>query len=325
LPTQGIIDACIARVSEWSEGVNITSFSQLEEIVCKKLHLTFEMIRKDGDIERLAHKYISNGELAFVYVKTCFDEHTFGALLERRNVRKNARDRHVAFIDCRGDKAARSYFSKWHEIAHVLTHFGQMEIPFHRSTTQKDDIESLMDRIAGEVGFFDPLFRPALDAEIMGHPRLTFKIIEKVQKRICPEASFQSTLIACTRRVPMPMVYVEAGLALKKSERVSLASLQGDFLSTCFPRPEPRLRATVVMPNPTATEAGLDIHRNMEIPRSSVISLLNEGDGAARKDEGKFENLAMWTHSDGSTLVPTEVFVEVRRYKESLYALVSLA
>lgn len=327
-PTQGILNACKERVASWIKGKSITTFAQLEEIVCKKLHLTIEMICTDGDIRELATKYIKDGgEPAFAHITTCFDVNTFGALIERRNVRKNAYDRYVAFIDCRGDKAQRSYFSKWHEIAHVMTTFGQMEIPFHRSTTDKDHTELLMDRIAGEMGFYDNIFVPILRSEMVGKERLTFDVVEKVQSRICDQASFQSTLIACCKRTRTPIIYIEAAMALKKDEKRALESKQADFLKADFlnSAPTPKLRARIVKPNEQAREHGIDIHRNMMVPEGSVIHRLHNSESDELLNAQGCECLGDWKHSNGSSLEPVDVFIEARKYKDSLYALVSPA
>lgn len=325
-PARGIVDACRQQVSQWIEGKPISTFAMLEEIVCNKLQLVFEIIRADSDIECLVEKYASKGEIAFAYIRNCFDEHTYGTLFKRRNARKNASDKYVAFIDCRGDKGARCYFSKWHEIAHVMTNFDQMEIPFHRSTVNiKDDTELLMDRIAGEIGFLDELFCPVMDDELRSEQRLTFGAVDKIQSRVCDDASFHSTLIACCQRVNKPTVYLEAKLAYKKSEKQLLNSGQDDFLESSFPEsiPKPKLRATIVKPNPQATDAGIDIHQNMEIPETSAIYRLYSSQLDELIDIKAQENLSTWTHSNGSTLKDTEVLIEARKYKDSLYAIIT--
>ena len=327
-PARGIVEACKLQVSQWIEGNKISTFAKLEEIVCAKLHLTFEIIRIDNDIERLVEKYASKGEIAFAYIRNCFDEHTYGTLFKRRNARKNASDKYVAFIDCRGDKGARCYFSKWHEIAHVMTNFDQMEIPFHRSTVNfRDETELLMDRIAGEIGFFDELFCPVMNDELRNEQRLTFGAVDKIQSRVCDDASFHSTLIACCQRVDKPTVYLEAKLAYKKSEKQLLNSGQSDFLEASFPEsiPKPKLRATIVKPNLQAIEAGIEIHQNMEIPESSAIYRLHNSHLDELVDVKAVENLSTWTHSDGSALKASEVVIEARKYKDSLYAVITPA
>lgn len=325
-PTLGIIDTCLDRVASWIKNKPVKTFSQLEELVCEKLNLVFEMIHCNEDLNLLAEKYAKDGDPAFGYIKNCFDEKTFGTLFRRSKTDKKGSRRYVAFIDCRGDKAQRSYFSKWHEISHVMTDFGQMEM-FHRSTSDKDDTEQLMDRIAGELGFYDDIFDPILKSEMVGKDRLTFDVVEKVQSRICDQASFQSTLIACCKRIRKAIVYVEAAMKLKKNELQALESNQDDFLQSEFAdsMPTPKLRAWLVKPNKQALNEGIDIHRNMLVPENSVIYRLYNSESGDLVDAQGYECLGDWKHSNGSTLEQVDVYIEARKYKDSLYALVSPA
>ena len=60
----------------------------------------------------------------FATMRIKFDDSenpTYGALVRRKNTTPDDLDRWVAVIDCRGDKLARRFFTRWHEIAHRLT------------------------------------------------------------------------------------------------------------------------------------------------------------------------------------------------------------
>lgn len=167
----------------------------------------------------------------------------FGVLYERNTRNEAGELQYVAFVDCRGHKAHRRFFTRWHEIAHCLTAFEQFEFPFRRVSGQdieKEPLEKLMDMIAGELGFLDSLFRPVLDAEI-GGGKLTFGAVESIRSRFCPDASFQATLNACAARLERPVVIVEVGMAYKNSESELLKRL-GD-----------RARATVRRNRPCAS------------------------------------------------------------------------
>ena len=67
-----------------------------------------------------------------------------------------------------------------------------------------------------------------------------------------PEASFQATLNACAKRLPTPVVYLEATLAHKKEvkRRLQTPSLFGDEA------PPGELRAVKVVPNEAAQQEG---------------------------------------------------------------------
>lgn len=79
-----------------------------------------------------------------------------------------------------------------------------------------------MDAIAGSVGFYDALFRPALDARIRVPSDFTFDAVDEIRPGTCPEASFQATLSACVSRTAVPTLYLEAEMAYKKREQEQL-------------------------------------------------------------------------------------------------------
>ncbi len=57
---------------------------------------------------------------------------TFGITI-KRHCREEWEPLYVAVIDCRGDKGARVYYTKWHEIAHVLTLTDETRTCFKRT------------------------------------------------------------------------------------------------------------------------------------------------------------------------------------------------
>ena len=62
--------------------------------------------------------------------------------------------------------------------------------------------EILVDKIAGELAFYPPIFVPILLEEIGENKRLTFAAIDRVRQRIAPEASWHATLLAAVRHSP---------------------------------------------------------------------------------------------------------------------------
>lgn len=322
-PVEEIVKYCMCKIQQWLAEVDqVQTLARLEEIVCERLSLVFEEIWSNDDLERIVGKYVAMGEPVFVQLRESFDEATFATLLERRNIRGDAKDRYVAVIDCRGSKNHRRFFTRWHEIAHLLTIGRQLELPFHRSRVDRNPMERLMDTIAGEVGFYDPIFRPAVEAELALNSALTFEGVERVRRQVCPNASFQATLIACVGRARLPLVYVEAGMGLKKHEQSELNSNQLDL----FPmdKPKPELRALVANPNAAAKTIGFRVDKNMRVPEESVLYrlyLMTVADGEFTDIKGD-ESLNLWKHSDGTTLGDCEVRCEARRFNDRVVALV---
>lgn len=321
-PVEQILALCEEKIRGWLRGRrNLPTMAELEAIVCEKLHLVIEEFHTDEELKAIIRKYISIGEVAFAALSVDFDDKTFATLMERSNATRHSHDRYVAVVDCRGAKAKRRFFTRWHEIAHLLTLYRQLELPLHRSRGANNSMERLMDKIAGEIGFYEPILRPVLNGEIVRNGGLTFDGIENVRQNFCPDASFQATLKACVSRVNVPVIYVEAALALKKGERDFLENKQTEFL----PRelPTEKLRAVVVVPN-QAARGLMGIHRNMEVPQTSIIYRTFFGDkilGDAFELMGP-EMLGDWKHSDGSSLSNFKILVHARRFPGGVYAMV---
>ena len=218
-PVEQITEYCFQRIKEITSALEITSLGQLEEAVAQALNLEFEEIWADEDIEKLVQKYaVAQGDFAIASIRTHFNEDTFGTTFLRKKTSASEPNRYVAVIDCLGTKAQRRFFTRWHEIAHLLTLPPKEGQPVNRSSIKKSPTEQLMDIIAGKVGYFDPVFKPLVDQVVHNHGALTFVAIESLRLTHCPNASFQATLIACVSRAPCPSIYLEAKMGHKKQE-----------------------------------------------------------------------------------------------------------
>jgi len=317
-PLNSILDYCQSRLEAWvAEAGGVPNIDALESLVTQKLQMVFEEIRTDEDWERLKEVY-ARGKKEFVFgaIRTKFDDDdnfTYGALVQRRNAAPTDPDRFVAVIDCRGNKAARRFFTRWHEIAHRLTTHADMLEPVYRS--EHDPIERMMDEIAGHVGFYDPLFQPAYQQANLGQPHLKFGAIETIINDAFPTASFQATFFACTRRLPTPVVYLEATLAHKKEvkRRLATPSLFDDD------PPPGELRAVKVITNKAAQQDGFTIPTNMRVPAASVIHRLF--DAEPMTDGDGEECLSHW-ESQGRPLGRRAVVVEARKVADRVIAIV---
>jgi hypothetical protein len=219
-PAVGIVVDCRQRVDTWVHQAGglgpggISSMADLESLITHNLSMVVEEIHNDDDFDRLTDKYARGlGDYVFAGLRARFDDPenpAFGVLIER-NTPTAADDLFVAVIDCReeltGEKFARRYFTKWHEIAHRMTTHRSSEPPAFRA--DEDPIETLVDAVASELGFYEPFLGPALQEALSNENWLTFEMIESIIQRVFPQASFQSTLYACMRIMPTPMVYLE--------------------------------------------------------------------------------------------------------------------
>jgi len=200
-----------------------------------------------------------------------------------------------------------------------------MEFPFHRSRIEKDPIEQMMDIIAGEIGFYEPMFVPILDATIrdLDAQRLTFGVVESVQTRFCPDASFQATLNACAARCSSPVILLEVGMGYKKTELRQLNSPQMNLIPS--PPPRQQLRVLNAIPNNAARKLSIQIPRFMRVPSISVLrrTFDAENDSTAAQVAEATENLQSWVSSNGSRLVNQRVIIEARKIHDRVFGIVT--
>jgi hypothetical protein len=143
-PVSQITDYCTRRIEELTNGFTITSLDQLEETVAQKLHLVFEEIWRDDDIERIVQKYaVKLRDPAFASIRTHFNEDTFGTTFLRKKASPSEPSQYVAVIDCRSATAHRRFYTRWHEIAHLLTLPPQEGAPVNRSSIKGSSAESV--------------------------------------------------------------------------------------------------------------------------------------------------------------------------------------
>ena len=300
----------------------MTTIGQLEALVTQRLQMVFEEIRSDADFDRIKEQYArAKKDPVFATMRFRFDDAenpTYGALV-RRNVGDDAPDRFVAVIDCRGGKLARRFFTRWHEIAHRLTtHADQgVQEPAYRS--EHDPIERMMDEIAGHVGFYGPFFEPVFQAAHAGKALLTFETVKAVLDGGFPEASFQATLNACAKRLPTPVVYLEAALGHKKAVKEEIEDDSPRLFA--FEEPPPELRAVRAVANEAAQAEKFVIpteHAGAGIVGDPLACSRTDGE----RDAASREDLGIWSDSKGKKLEGRAVAVEARRVADRVIAIV---
>jgi hypothetical protein len=308
-----IVKFCAKRIRAMLAEFMCDDLSGLLLAAAAKLDTVFIEVRSDDDIASVRRQFIDRGEVAFVNLESQLAPDVFAITYSLLKARRGDRQ-FVSIIDCRGEKAWRTYFSKWHELAHLLTLTPQTRLKFCRThcvAEQKDPEEAAMDVIAGAVGFLPELIRKHATGGI------SFDKVLQLREKLCPEASFQASLIGITSSWPTPTLLIQPGLGLRKREQIRADQNSFGFRD----KPEPVLRALSVGSNEAAKAVGLQVHRNMRVPETSVIHKVFSGEANHLKTA---EDLAWWKASDGSSLSPTTVFVEAKRFGEEIYALVTL-
>jgi hypothetical protein len=278
--------------------------------IAAKCGTAFCVIDTDRALLSVKQKYVNRGERLFAALEDeLATNKDFGVTLKLHN-REPWEHEFVSVIDCRGDKASRSYFTKWHEIAHLLTLTPQGRLILKRSHSANDannPEERLMDILAGRFGFYAPFVKPFMADEI------SFDTIRALRGRLCPEASFQASLINFSKFWPSPCILIRAEMGLKKGEEALLAQQQ------LFDddRHRARLRAAKITVSNQARESGFSIHRNMRIPDESVIR-------RAFEEEVEYveanEDLSWW-ESNGKRLKACPITVKARHVWNGVDAL----
>lgn len=317
-PVQAIIDMCQRNVEGWvREARGVTTPADLEAVVASRLQMTFEEIWSDNDFDRIKAKYAAKKDFVFATLRQAFggeDTPVYGALVRRKHVGTDDPDRYVAVIDCRGAKALRRFYTRWHEVAHRMTTDADPDRPEFRS--EDDPIERLMDEVAGHLAFFGPLFDPAFRAA-HGGGLLSFATVEAVWRGAFPDASFQATLCACTRKLSTPVIYLEAAMGHKAAVRKEIEDDSPRLFA--FEEPPAELRAVRMVANEPALNEDFVIHRNMRVPTTSTIHRLFLDQTG--RDASEREDMSMW-ESGGKRLGARAVAVEARRFGDRVIAIV---
>jgi hypothetical protein len=217
---------------------------------------------------------------------------------------------YVSVIDCRGENLRRAYFTKWHELVHLLILTDQSRLVFrrtHSAEQSKSPEEALVDVVAGTLAFYPDLVRPHAKGEI------SFEVIDNLRRQLCPSASQQSALLGITQLWPTPCILVEARMAHKAGE-VDLG--QGAF---AFKKsPPPVLRAVHAKLNDAARKAGIVVIPRFRVPTTSVIyRVFHEGPDYAEA----LEELSAWRSSGGAQWSAGPVLVKAKKLSESVHAL----
>jgi hypothetical protein len=310
-PSRSIRDLVIKRIKEIVAKFQCASLSDLLSAAAAEVETTFEEIHSDDDLHQIQAKYVGKGEKVFANLHEELRGAEDFAITIRRIRHESWERQFVSVIDCRGDKRYRSYFSKWHELAHLLTLTRQMRLVFRRTHSDAalhDPEEALMAAIAADVGFLPDFL--ASDAGI----EVSFEGIRRIKETSCPDASAQAATIGIVKALPVPCILVEARLALRKHERANARQLG---LAIAEAIPAPVLRAVVATVNDAARDAGIQFHRHWRVPASSVIARVFAEGGHATATE----DLSSWITSSGSRLEPCSVVVEARKGWDSVLAL----
>jgi len=319
--TQRLRDRAVTQVREWIEMWGIQSEGTLLQIVAGMLSMKILFIREDSDLHRYAEELGAawpelGAQLRIEFLRS----DTMGLLLAHPSPAPGAH-RNYAFVDARGDRSVRAYFTAWHEVAHLLLHPPQLAFSGFRRVSgdgkMRDPVEALVDQVAGELAFYEPFVKPALSSELARGGLLTLEGVDRIGGAVAPEASFSATAHALVRMVETPVAFLIADMRLKPTEERALVQSQLSLIEG--PVPQERLRVVSTFPNETARAVGFQVFQHMRVPPGSVVMQAFERPelGTVTGDESQ----ADW-ESGGRALAPLALRVEARRFSSVVYALV---
>ena len=169
--------------------------AELLHLVANKLRTEFREVHCDQDLDDVRREFLDKKEAGFISLHQELDGRVLGITLKRLNPEPWDLS-YVSVIDCRGDNLRRAYFTKWHELVHLLILTDQSRLVFRRTHTPeqcKSPEEALVDVVAGTLAFYPDLVRPHARGEI------SFEAIESLRQKLCPSASQQSALLGITQ------------------------------------------------------------------------------------------------------------------------------
>ncbi len=311
-PVAAICTYCRTRLLSLAREMSCRTPSDLLAAAQDRLGTFFRDVHSDDELIGLRNEYTSRKEPGFARI---FEElapaNVYAITLRLLAPRKGERA-YVSVIDCRGRKAWKAYFSKWHELAHLLTLTSQARLSFRRThgANVNDPEEQLMEAIAGDGAFLSELVVPHI------HEAVSFDALYRLRQSLCPEASDLASAIGFVRAWPTPCLFVRAEMALKRTHERARAQGSLPFHTA----PTPTLRAVRVTTNPAAQRVGLSIPDRMRVPEQSVIMrALLEG----RANLEAQETLSWWSSSTGGPLKDRPVRVAARNMKDHVQALIT--
>jgi hypothetical protein len=304
---QQLREHAIATVEQMLTDWNVSSVEELRILIADKLSVKIEYIHSDADVNRLAASY---GQVMSDFrqlLRAEFLKHdTEGLLVDNPKPGKGGRD-YLVVVDARGSRRARSYFTAWHELAHLLLYPRRQAVfeGFRRTPAPeaklKDPVESAVDHIAGLLAFWEPLFRPALQNAARGG--LSLEAVEAASGEIAPGASLQAACLATVRIWEQPLAFVTGAISCKKDGTA------------------PGLRIVNIAANEMAREAGCLLRKHMRIPPGSALArAFNDLFG---RQHNAVEDQADWEVSGHGPLTELRWRVQAARRGPLVYGLLT--
>ena len=293
-PVEAVVRFCEEKIGCWAGDFGgVETVAALEQLVADHLQLVFEEVCSDNDLEQIIAKYVALGEYVFATLRDELGPTTFGLTVKRKRCGPESGDKYVAVIDCRGEKATRRFFTRWHEIAHLLVLEKELDAPFaDRRTIPSSGSWTRSPAALGSTSRSSAQSSPASTDRLPSNSRLLKRSATPTVTRLAsrPRCSPATGRIEIAGGVHRGGDEVQGG-------RGTAASFQAAEVFADDP-PVAKLRVGLAVPNQSAIDCDFRVMPNMRVPECSVIHKLHS-DATAEQASGE-ENLGSWEFSDGA-------------------------
>jgi hypothetical protein len=298
-PVSKIVKFCQNRIKKMLSEMDCTQDSSgILSLAAAKLDTEFVDVTTVHEASEVQKQFVAAGETGLALLQKEFANGVLGITVLRLK-KKPFQRKYVSVINCCGRNAERSYFTKWHELVHLLTLTDQSRLSFRRTHVvcdKKDPEESLVDVVAGHLAFHPSLVRPYAKRV------LSFELMEEIRAAVFPEASRTAAMIGIPKAWPHPAVLVKVTLATNRSSN------------------DKQLRATDVSVNQAATDEGVFAIRNFRVPEGSILHDVFAGKTGRAE---AVEEMEHWVSSDGTRWTGGRFKVRATRMGDCVQAILT--
>lgn len=285
------------RVAQYMDRFNIEphALDDVHSVVLDMTGVRIERVENDDDLARVSGKYAKTQVAVGVQLEFEFARNT-EALVFRDEGADARQPTFTAVVDARGERGFRAWFAERHEPAHLLVPDPSGKRAWRRTTADRPEpLEQVIDAIASEVGFWEPLVRPVLELAVRQEATV-LDAFDRVRRELAPHASQEATYRALARLVAFPLTVVRTQFGCRRGDP------NNDENSYA-------LRAQTIVWNEAAERAGTTVWQNFRIPTHSVI---HEARGdvfeAARVQD---DDLSRWRTESGQPLSRRPLVVRI--------------
>jgi hypothetical protein len=297
-----IRDAAVDRVESTFAvlGSEPRSLDELREVVHHDAGLHVVRITSNEDLAAAQRDFAPElrglpKQLAFE-----FETDTEALVLRRTTKDRLSNSKYVALVDARGNRENRAWFGEWHETAHTLVPDPANNQVLRRTRRERPEpVEQVIDLIAGSIGFWAPIVKPVLVANLASGVDV-LAAFEATRKELAPDASREASYRAFANMLSVPLIIMWVDYGCRAADRRAGGN----------PARSLALRAKTVIRSDLAMKRGLNVPVNFRIPSDSVITRATAGRLCTALVE--LSDLGHWRDSTGQTLRAGPVKITAR-------------